>query len=595
MTYILFIFIGTVYIFLSFPVYSTGDGAEFSAIGFTLSIAHPSGYSLYSLILKFISFIPIGSISERMVLISVLFALLSLFILKKTLILLKIPRYISLIAIFLLSSIYSFFGQSIVIKFYTLNLFLISSFIYFVLKFFISKEEKYFFISIIIFGLISLNHHTGLFVLLSLILVILFNKFFNLRDYFIGFTILIFFFLLNFGYLKIRSLNDYSIKYSSINNFSEFINYYLRKNYSTSSLDSLNSAVYQNDFHILLFPLLNVSKLLLLNLNYFFILLLILGIFLLFKENKKLFSIFILNFFLYSYFLAKMTLAGENLQLKDWYISGHQYYLPMFFFSFIFIGLAVYRIVVYLESKNLYIAKKIFIFAVIFPCILNYVQRFQDQNFINNYVPYTYTKSFLASLPKNSLFLTQGDNLSFGIWYLKVLNNFRNDVCSLEYGIEDNKLYTRGCLPIDLYKNIYREFLVNNDLTYYAKNNKLFLNSGFPKDSVFNEVLDVKYVGLVYMAKEKNSFNSENNFDISSLSLKEQLFKTLLQDCLNHNSDDYYTLNLCRVFSNFYIFYGKKLEENGYIIKANEMYDIFFKLQQKNSDKLNFYSLEAEK
>lgn len=595
MTYILLIFICTVYIFLSFPIYSTGDGAELSSVGFTLGIAHPSGYPLYILILKFISFIPIGNISERMVLISILFALLSLFMLKEISTLLKVPKYISLISIFLLSSIYSFTGQSIVIKFYTLNLFLISLFMYVALKFFISKEEKYFFISLLILGLISLNHHTGFFVFSSLILVILLNKFFNLRYYFIGFIILIFFFLLNFGYLKIRTLNDYSIKYSPIANFSEFIDYFLRKNYTTSSLDSLNSAIYQNDFHILLYPLLNLSKLLLLNLNYFFILLLIFGIFLMFKENKKLFSIFGINLFLYSYFLAKMTLADKNLQLKDWYISAHQYYLPMFFFSFIFIGLAIYKIISYLESKNLSIAKKIFIFTIIFSGVLNYLQRFQDQNFINNYVPYSYTKSFLASLPINSLFLTQGDNLSFGIWYLKVLNNFRNDVCSLEYGIEDNKLYTRGCLPIDLYKNIYREFLINHDLTYYAKNNRLFLNSGFPKDSVFNQVLSVKYVGLVYMAKEKNILNIEDNFDIYSLSLKEKLLKTLLQDCLNHNSDDYYTLNLCRLYSNFYLFYGKKLEENGYIIKANEMYDIFFKLQQKNSDKLNFYSLETER
>lgn len=595
MTYILLIFICTVYIFLSFPIYSTGDGAELSSVGFTLGIAHPSGYPLYILILKFISFIPIGNISERMVLISILFALLSLFMLKEISTLLKIPKYISFISIFLLSSIYSFTGQSIVIKFYTLNLFLISLFMYVALKFFISKEEKYFFISLLILGLISLNHHTGFFVFSSLILVILLNKFFNLRYYFIGFIILIFFFLLNFGYLKIRTLNDYSIKYSSIANFSEFIDYFLRKNYTTSSLDSLNSAIYQNDFHILLYPLLNLSKLLLLNLNYFFILLLIFGIFLIFKENKKLFSIFGINLFLYSYFLAKMTLADKNLQLKDWYISAHQYYLPMFFFSFIFIGLAIYKIISYLESKNLSIAKKIFIFTIIFSGVLNYLQRFQDQNFINNYVPYSYTKSFLASLPINSLFLTQGDNLSFGIWYLKVLNNFRNDVCSLEYGIEDNKLYTRGCLPIDLYKNIYREFLINHDLTYYVKNNRFFLNSGFPKDSVFNQVLSVKYVGLVYMAKEKNILNIEDNFDIYSLSLKEKLLKTLLQDCLNHNSDDYYTLNLCRLYSNFYLFYGKKLEENGYIIKANEMYDIFFKLQQKNSDKLNFYSLETER
>lgn len=594
MIYIFLVFIGIIYIFLSFPIYSTGDGAELSSVGFTLGIAHPSGYPLYTLILKFLSFIPIGNISERMVLVSVLFALSSLFVLKEILTLLKVPIYISLISIFFLSSSYSFLGQSVVIKFYTLNLFLISLFIYAVIKFFILKEEKYFLISIIILGLISLNHHTGFLVFSSLVLAILFNKFFSFRYYFIGFIILIFFFILNFGYLKIRSLNNYSIKHSPIDSFSDFIDYFLRKNYSTSSLDSLSTAISQKS--IFISPLLNITKLLLINLNYFFILLLLFGIFLFFKENKKLFSIFALNLFLYSYFLAKMTLVGENLPLKDWYISGHQYYLPMFFFSFIFIGFSIYKIVEFLDFKNLSIAKKFFIFLLISSGILNYLQRLQDQNFINNYVPYSYTKSYLASLPINSLFLTKGDNLSFGTWYLKVLNNFRNDVCSLEYGIEDDKLYTRGCLPKDLYKNIYTEFLVNHNLTYYAKNNRLFLNSGFPKGSVFDQILDAKYVGLVYMAKEKNSFDIENNFiDISSLSLKEQLYKTLLQDCLNHNSDDYYTLNLCKLYSNFYIFYGKKLEENGYVTEANEMYDIFFKLQQKNSEEINLYSLELEK
>jgi len=118
-----------IYIFSLPPVFSTGDGGELITASYGLGTPHPSGYPLYVQMGKIFSFLPLGNIGIRIEIVSVFFSILALFIVY--LIIFRLSGstregYLAGVAsIILLAFSYSFFGQSIVAKFYTLNVFFV--------------------------------------------------------------------------------------------------------------------------------------------------------------------------------------------------------------------------------------------------------------------------------------------------------------------------------------------------------------------------------------------------------------------------------------------------------------------------------------
>ena len=50
------------------------DSLEFQLVGYKLAIAHPTGYPLYTLLLKLSSFLPVGDVAYRANLLSAFFA-----------------------------------------------------------------------------------------------------------------------------------------------------------------------------------------------------------------------------------------------------------------------------------------------------------------------------------------------------------------------------------------------------------------------------------------------------------------------------------------------------------------------------------------
>lgn len=66
----------SIYLLSVFPSIYWRDASEFQAIGFLLDIAHPAGSPLYSIIAKLFTFIPLGSISFKVTLVSCFFGAL---------------------------------------------------------------------------------------------------------------------------------------------------------------------------------------------------------------------------------------------------------------------------------------------------------------------------------------------------------------------------------------------------------------------------------------------------------------------------------------------------------------------------------------
>lgn len=70
--FIFFISFST-YLFTATPTFYWRDGAEFQTVGFTLGIAHPSGFPLYSIVAKLFTMLPMGSVAFKVTLLSAVF------------------------------------------------------------------------------------------------------------------------------------------------------------------------------------------------------------------------------------------------------------------------------------------------------------------------------------------------------------------------------------------------------------------------------------------------------------------------------------------------------------------------------------------
>lgn len=78
--FIFFFFLFSFYLYYLCPSLYWRDPGEFAAIGYTLSVGHPTGSPTYSLIAKMFTFLPFGSIFQKINLVSAVFGALTVFL-----------------------------------------------------------------------------------------------------------------------------------------------------------------------------------------------------------------------------------------------------------------------------------------------------------------------------------------------------------------------------------------------------------------------------------------------------------------------------------------------------------------------------------
>ncbi|MEW6482047.1 MAG: DUF2723 domain-containing protein, partial [bacterium] len=124
-----------VYLHTLTPTVGFHDSGELISVAYTLGIAHPPGYPLYTLLGKvFITLIPIGNIAFRMNMQSALFASLTCMLVY--FITLKLTSSIipSIVASLILAFSLTFWEQAVIAEKYTLNAFFASLIIFILLK-----------------------------------------------------------------------------------------------------------------------------------------------------------------------------------------------------------------------------------------------------------------------------------------------------------------------------------------------------------------------------------------------------------------------------------------------------------------------------
>jgi len=130
----LFILTFIIYLSTLSPTVGEADSFEFQVVSYTLGVAHPTGYPLYTLLGKLFTLLPIGNVAYRVNLISPLFASLAVVFLYLCLMHLTRHRAASLLAALTFAFSRTFWSQAVIAEVYTLNAFFVALVFYLLLR-----------------------------------------------------------------------------------------------------------------------------------------------------------------------------------------------------------------------------------------------------------------------------------------------------------------------------------------------------------------------------------------------------------------------------------------------------------------------------
>lgn len=596
MIYILLFLFSSLYVISSTKVLNSGDAGEFIVSATTMGIAHPPGYPLYLEILKLFSLIPIGNIGFRMVLVSVLFSILSLFMVYKITHKITNDKWSSIFAVVLLGVTYSFWGQAVVIKFYPLNLSLILLILFLGIKTITeSYDRRYQFLISLILGLTLANHHTGFIMIVPLFVLAVFY----FREFIKNLPLSFLFFLIGFlvnAHMLIRGVRGFSV--NVVDDWGSFLAVLLRKTYDTGASPELAKNILRG-IDGYWYAIKNSVIVLINNFPFYVFPLFFIGIWVAFRHSKKL-ALFIVTFFLtYSFLLAKLVFSGAVMNMDSWYMGAHQYFLPMLAGFSIFCAWGLFFILGLLRKTKMELLKVVVPISLTLMVGLSSFERLIDQNFNDNYIPHSVTKTILSSLPVGSVYLTFGDNHTFQAWYFKYVGKYRDDICNLDYFAPDSNVFlARGCKPEVIYKNCYFfSDYFKSDYHKISSERRMYSIIPLQKNNPLSQSLKNQYWVFSYMLLPIN-FNLPEEYIEKRITHWQELKQFTMFDCVSYRADDQFTRLLCNYSLPFFAYLAKSIEVKNplktidYDTKRGEIFNI--KVGMENREILDLYSRVLE-
>lgn len=445
--FIFFISFST-YLWTTLPTIYWRDAPEFQAIGFLLDIAHPAGSPLYAVVAKLFTFIPIGSIAFKIILVSSLFgagiAVLIYFIMQLLLRLLitekegsfvppfstRLIPWIGFFTALVFSLSNALWENANVPEVYTLQNFFTALFILiFIRALFLgpnlsdSKRRKLFqgFLALSFLYGLSLGAHA---------ILILYLPFFFFAVYFVWmkpasinvvktYSLLFFFFLLGFSiylYLPIRSVQN---PYYDWGNPETFGN--LMRHVSDRKDASFHTSIPQNSVLLRQFSL--YLNLCLDHFSWIGVILGLIGLIYLFaKREKALLGIFAIVFF--PPFLFFIRYWGENSA-----------FIPTFLVINILMGVGSWVVFIGIQHrfaeyplKKAYLASlSVLLVAQFFFLFSNHL--LHQKNKADYWSPREIMKRVVYDLPPNAIVFTL--HTWFGLNYLQQSEGYRPDITVL--------------------------------------------------------------------------------------------------------------------------------------------------------------------
>jgi len=595
-----------IFFILQAKTLTTGDGGELIGASFGLGIAHPSGYPLYLLLGKLFTFLPLGNIPLKVVLLSSLPSAIIL-----TLIFSYLKKHYSFVtglftALLLLSS-YSFVGQSLLAKFYSLNTLVILLLFYLGLKTLEEYSLKNQLLISFLFGLSFSLHHLVFLMFIPLLIPLALHFKQVIKNILPGLLVCC------LGatstlYILIRSLKPTLINVSPSPNFSGLSYTLLRKTYQKGSSPELVKSLVFIDIDKLGNALKNSFLLLKSQFHIYAFVFFLLGLIFLFShKNLRTKGFYLISSFItYCFILAYLTFASSEITLHTSYIVEHQYFLPALLFFALICALGFF----YIENK----LKKVKYFLLLFPLI--YIP---NNLFLNNYdsneVAKYKTIDSLFIKPVKTIIVYSGDNDVFQGWYQKNIEKFRDDICLISAPKVESKIWdiNNGC-NYEIYAKSYPEIHDLNNIFNWAKvksyMNKFRVYSSSPIENNQNlsPYLKSYYSALDFLVLPKETKINYQQIDHFNKNLRKKL-NIFIHDrvCIRNKTDDLFSMSLCRKYSTFFTFlakdtsekypYGKKININLYFENTNYSFNIpinnhtgKFLIQSKTIEEYNNYN-----
>lgn len=400
------------YLHTMFSSLNVGDNGEFISAAYTLGIAHPPGYPLYSVTGKIFSFLPLGNIAFRINLLSVISActaLMLLFYFFNSI--LNIKGVIALSGIFIFMVSRTFWSCATGAEVYILNTVII-------ILIFISLYKNKIPESAFLIGLGLTIHHTSL-LFIPVFIWLIFEKIKNFKSKEKIYLVLNIFFYFLIGisiylFLLIRAGKSPAINCGNPETIGKLLRHFMRTEYEPfSRIYSFKKISMQffyylkslkEQFHVILWLCVPIGWL---------------GAW---KTKQRLLIASIIVFIFTTF--GFMLLINYETNPLNIYLA-EVYFIP----SYIIFLYWILEGIVFISYKiNKLYANEFLACAVLITGFFILNKNYFYNNSRSNMAAYHYGEDILFTLPHNAYFITKGDNQLFSLFYLKLVENRRKDL-----------------------------------------------------------------------------------------------------------------------------------------------------------------------
>lgn len=453
-----------VYLFTLAPSVIQIDAGELATVQYTLGIAHPTGYPLFTLVGYLFLHLPLGirTITHANILAAIWCVSAVYFLMKTNLVLLenfqnsnklffnkKISKKklynfnndqktISIISgAFFLSFSKTFWLQSTSVEVYSLQAFLFSLIIYSTVKSYCSSEKKL--INWLLVGFsfsLGFSNHMSTLYAVPFSAVLFFNKEkFNpnsikiiLKTVVLSILLLALF----YSYLPIRANQNPILNWGNVVNFENFWRHITGKQYQVWLFSSFNSAEKQLKYFISNFPD---------EFTYVGLFLGFVGIYFMSKINKTL----LLSTSITFVFTIAYSINYDIVDIDSYFLLSYLIFSIWITFGILFL------FEIFSKAKHL---KKLILPVLIIITSLPFLTNKNKVNQNDVYIYEDYTKTILNSVEKNSIILSyQWDYFISPSYYFQFVENFRRDVA-----VVDKELLRRSWYYNQMNKNFQQVF-----------------------------------------------------------------------------------------------------------------------------------------
>ncbi|MCX7769537.1 MAG: DUF2723 domain-containing protein [Proteobacteria bacterium] len=395
----LFLFFFTIYLLSSPPSIVFGDSPELSLASYSLGIAHPPGYPLFSLLTKAFSFLlPLYDYAQKCNIFSAFISSISIILIFTSIFFITKNLIASIIASLYTGFSHIYYQQALIAEVYALNSLILSLLIFCIVKFLGEKDVRWIILAFFLSGLGLGNHHTLLGVFFALLVFSILNKV-NVKE--LAISHLFFLFGLTiYIYLPIRSLTNPILDWGNPENLRNFYGVITREQFGFgggeySFVNFLDQATFYLKF---------------IN-NNLFIPALIIGLFgfiVLLKENKKFCAFLTIIFFVN----GTLTLFVLNPEKSEFFLVK-EFITPSIIVFSLFIGIGLTYFKKYPKAYPLILILLLTSIIIKFHFQKNELYRKNDR------FAYQLAKDTIETLPEKSVIIGEADYSLFPLLYIK--------------------------------------------------------------------------------------------------------------------------------------------------------------------------------